>query len=47
MVVQNGVVRLTGTVPTGAQRLEAAVVARAIPGVRAVQDDLRLATAPN
>ena len=23
MVVQNGVVRLTGTVPTGAQRLEA------------------------
>jgi hypothetical protein len=36
--------RLTGTVPTGAQRLEAAVVARAIPGVRAVQDDLRLAT---
>ena len=47
VVVQNGVVRLTGTVPTGAQRLEAAVVARAIPGVRAVQDDLRLATAPN
>ena len=46
VVVQNGVVRLTGTVPTGAQRLEAAVVARAIPGVRAVQDDLRLATAP-
>jgi osmotically-inducible protein OsmY len=47
VMVQNGVVRLTGTVPTGAQRLEAAVVARAIPGVRAVQDDLRLATAPN
>jgi osmotically-inducible protein OsmY len=47
VVVQNGLVRLTGTVPTGAQRLEAAVVARAIPGVRAVQDDLRLATAPN
>jgi pantothenate synthetase len=43
--VQNGVVRLTGTVPTGAQRLEAAVVARAIPGVRAVRDDLRLVTA--
>jgi hypothetical protein len=39
-----GVVRLTGTIPTGAQRLEAAVVARAIPGVRAVQDDLRLGT---
>jgi hyperosmotically inducible protein len=47
VMVQNGVVRLTGTVPTGAQRLEATVVARAIPGVRAVQDDLRLATAPN
>ncbi len=45
VMVQNGVVRLTGTVPTGAQRLEAAVVARAIPGVRAIQDDLRLATA--
>jgi osmotically-inducible protein OsmY len=43
--VQNGVVRLTGTIPTGAQRLEAAVVARAIPGVRAVRDDLRLVTA--
>lgn len=43
--VKNGVVRLTGTIPTGAQRLEAAVVARAIPGVRAVEDDLRLADA--
>jgi osmotically-inducible protein OsmY len=41
--VKNGVVRLTGTIPTGAQRLEAAVVVRAIPGVRAVEDDLRLA----
>jgi osmotically-inducible protein OsmY len=47
VMVQNGVVRLTGTVPTGAQRLEAAVVARAIPGARAVQDDLCLATAPH
>lgn len=44
-LLQNGVVRLTGTIPTGAQRLETAVVARAIPGVRAVQDDLRLMTA--
>lgn len=43
--VKNGVVRLTGTIPTGAQRLEAAVAARAIPGVRAVEDDLRLADA--
>ena len=40
---KNGVVRLTGTIPTGAQRLEAAVIVRAIPGVRAVEDDLRLA----
>jgi osmotically-inducible protein OsmY len=43
--VKNGVVRLTGTVATGARRLEAAVAARAIPGVRAVEDDLRLPAA--
>jgi Predicted periplasmic or secreted lipoprotein len=43
--VKNGVVRLAGTVPTGARRLEAAVLARSIQGVRAVKDDLRLATA--
>jgi hyperosmotically inducible periplasmic protein len=43
--VKNGVVRLTGTVATGARRLEAAMAARAIQGVRAVKDDLRLATA--
>jgi hyperosmotically inducible periplasmic protein len=43
--VRNGVVRLTGTVPTGARSLEAAVVARSIPGVRAVEDDLRLRAA--
>lgn len=40
--VKNRVVRLTGTVPSGARRLEAAVAARAVPGVRAVADDLRL-----
>ena len=40
--VRNGVARLTGTVPTEARNLEAAVVARSVPGVRAVQDDLRL-----
>jgi osmotically-inducible protein OsmY len=40
--VKNGVVRLTGTVPSGGRRLEAAVTARAVPGVRAVEDDLRL-----
>jgi osmotically-inducible protein OsmY len=39
--VKNGVVRLKGTVPTGARRLEAAVLARSIHGVRAVRDDLR------
>jgi hyperosmotically inducible protein len=43
--VKNGVARLTGTVPTGARRLEAAVLARSIQGVRAIKDDLRLAAA--
>jgi osmotically-inducible protein OsmY len=43
--VKNGVVRLTGTIPSGTRRLEAAVAARAVPGVRAVEDDLRLAAA--
>jgi hyperosmotically inducible protein len=43
--VKNGVVRLTGTVPSGARRLEAAVAARTVPGVRSVEDDLRLAAA--
>jgi osmotically-inducible protein OsmY len=43
--VKNGVVRLTGTTATGARRLEAAVLARSIQGVRAVEDDLRLTTA--
>jgi hyperosmotically inducible periplasmic protein len=40
--VRNGVARLTGTVPTGERNLEAAVVARSVPGIRAVEDDLRL-----
>jgi osmotically-inducible protein OsmY len=43
--VKDGVVRLTGTVRTGVQRLEAAVAARATQGVRAVQDEIRLTTA--
>jgi hyperosmotically inducible periplasmic protein len=43
--VKNGVVRLTGTTPTGARRLDAAVLARSVKGVRAVKDDLRVATA--
>jgi osmotically-inducible protein OsmY len=41
VAVKNGVVRLTGTVPSWAWRLEAVATARAIPGVRAVEDDLR------
>jgi hyperosmotically inducible protein len=43
--VKNGVVRLTGTVSTGTRRLDAAVLARSIQGVRAVKDELRLETA--
>ena len=43
--VKNGVVRLTGTVPSGTRRLEAAVLARSIQGVRAIEDDLRIAPA--
>ena len=45
VTVKNGVVRLTGTVPTGARRLEAAVLGRSIQGVRAIQDDLRVTAA--
>ena len=36
--MKNGVVRLTETAPTGTRRLEAAVLARSIQGVRAVKD---------
>lgn len=43
--VKNGVARLTGTVSSGARRLDAAVIARSIQGVRAVKDDLRVETA--
>jgi hyperosmotically inducible periplasmic protein len=43
--VKNGVVRLKGTVSTGTRRLEAAVLARSIQGVRAVKDALRFETA--
>lgn len=41
--VENCVARLTGTVPTGIERLEAMQIARATPGVCSVQNDLRLA----
>jgi hyperosmotically inducible protein len=43
--VKNGVVRLTGTVESEEQRLDAAIAARSTPGVRAVEDDLRISTA--
>ncbi len=43
IAVKNCVARLTGTVPNGTQRLEAAVVARSTAGVCSVQDDLRIA----
>lgn len=43
IAVKNCVARLTGTVPSGTQRLEAAVVARSTVGVCSVQDDLRIA----
>jgi hyperosmotically inducible protein len=43
--VKNGVARLTGTVETEQQRLDAAIAARSTPGVRAVEDDLRISTA--
>jgi hyperosmotically inducible protein len=39
--VKNQVVRLTGTVPSGAWSLEADLAARAVSGGRAVEDDLR------
>jgi osmotically-inducible protein OsmY len=41
---KNGVVRLTGTVHTGARRLDAAVLARSVEGVRAVRDEIHVVT---
>jgi osmotically-inducible protein OsmY len=43
VVVQNGVARLTGTVPSGWYRLYGAVVVRAVKGVRSVRDDIHIA----
>jgi osmotically-inducible protein OsmY len=43
--VKNGVVQLTGTVPSWAWRLEAVAAVRAIPGVHTVEDELRLMSA--
>ena len=43
--VKNGVARLTGTVDSAQQSLDAAIAARSTPGVRAVENDLRINTA--
>lgn len=40
--VKNGVARLTGTVGSGSDRLQAAVIARSTKGVRSVQDDMTI-----
>ena len=40
--VKNAVARLTGTVESEHQRLSAAIAARAVPGVRAVHDELKI-----
>lgn len=42
--VSDGVVRLTGTVPSHSDRLQALQLARAADGVRSVVDELRIAT---
>ena len=49
VIVRNGVVRLTGTVPSEQHRLLAATTAREVDGVRAVEQDLtvRSITRPN
>jgi len=41
-VVRNGVARLSGSAPSQQHRLYAATAARAIPGVRAVEQDIRI-----
>jgi osmotically-inducible protein OsmY len=40
--VENGVARLTGTVPNPEQRIQAAAIARSTAGVKAIKDDLRI-----
>jgi osmotically-inducible protein OsmY len=41
-VVRNGVVRLSGSAPSQQHRLFAAIAARAVSGVRAVEQDIRI-----
>ncbi len=43
--VKNGVVRLTGTVPTWQRNLSAVYVARSVTGVRSVRNELKVETA--
>ncbi|MGH9869540.1 MAG: BON domain-containing protein [Candidatus Polarisedimenticolia bacterium] len=42
--VKNGVVRLTGTVPTWQRNLSAVYVARSVTGVRSIRNELKVAT---
>jgi osmotically-inducible protein OsmY len=44
--VRNGAARLAGTVQTEEQRVAAARAARATPGVRSIEDDLRIGPKP-
>ena len=44
--VENGVARLTGTVPTEEQRLTAGLAARSVTGLKSVHDDLRVSRRP-
>jgi hyperosmotically inducible protein len=45
VAVKNGVVRLTGTVDSQSDRLSAAMIARAVPGVRSVSQGLEIKVA--
>jgi len=42
--VRNGIVRLSGTAPSQHHRLFAAIAARGVPGVRAVEDNVGIST---
>jgi hypothetical protein len=44
VAVRNGVVRLSGTAPSQQHRLFAATAAHAVPGVRAVEEDIQVTT---
>ena len=44
VTVRNGVVRLSGTAPSQQHRIFAATAAHAVPGVRAVEEDIKVST---